>query len=124
MKVLCRILAIVFLISQAVGATWVGGEAAPEKCPMSCCAALVKAGLGECSCEADPSVPTAPAPASLPPAQEREIIPPLVWVELLDFLIPLSAHADADRALRLESSMQIVTTPHVRLTVLFCSFLT
>ncbi|MCX6857404.1 MAG: hypothetical protein NTV80_21140 [Verrucomicrobia bacterium] len=124
MKVLCRILAIVFLISQAVGATWVGGEAAPKKCPMSCCAALVKAGLGECACEADSSGPAAPAPASLPPAQGREIMPPLVWVESLDSLIPVSAHADAGRALRPELAMQTVTKPHVRLTVLFCSFLT
>jgi len=124
MTALRSIITIIVLLAQAMAATWIGGEAAPEKCPMSCCAALAKAGLGECACETAPSAPTAPAPASLPPAQGREIMPPLVWVESLDSLIPVSAHDDSGRSLPPESVMQTVTTPHVRLTVLFCSFLT
>lgn len=124
MTTLRSIITIIVLLSQALPVGLMGGESAPEKCPMSCCAALAKAGLGECACEAAPSVPTAPAPASLPPAQDREILPQFVWVEVPDFLIPVSIHADTGRSLPPESVMQTVTTPHVRLTVLLCSFLT
>jgi len=124
MTALRSIITIIVLLAQAMAATWIAGEAAPEKCPMSCCAVLVKAGLGECACEAEPSGQAVPTPASLPPAQGREIMPPLVWVESLDSLIPFSIHADSGRSLPPESVMQTVTTPHVRLTVLFCSFLT
>jgi hypothetical protein len=124
MTLLRSIIALIVLLSQALPAGLMGGEAAPKKCPMSCCAALVKAGLGECACEAEPSGPVTPIPASLPPAQGREIMPQLVWVELPDFLFSVSPHADTDRALRPELAMQTVTTPHVRLTVLFCLFLT
>jgi hypothetical protein len=124
MTALRSIITIIVLLAQAMAATWIAGEAAPEKCPMSCCAVLVKAGLGECACETAPGVPTAPAPASLPPAQDREILPQFVWVEVADFQIPVSIHADSGRSLPPESVMQTVTKPHVRLTVLFCSFLT
>ncbi len=124
MTALRSIITIIVLLAQAMAMTWIGGEAAPEKCPMSCCAALAKAGLGECACETAPSAPTAPAPASLPPAQDRETLPQFAWVEVPDFLIPFSIHADTGRSLPSEAVMQTVTTPHVRLTVLFCSFLT
>lgn len=124
MTALRSIITIIVLLSQALPVGLTGGESAPEKCPMSCCAALAKAGLGECACEAEPSGPAVPTPASLPPAQDREILPQFVWVEVADFLIPVSAHDDSGRSLPPESVMQIVTTPQVRLTVLFCSFLT
>lgn len=124
MTALRPIITIIVLLLQALPVSLMGGESAPENCPMSCCAALVKAGLSECACEAVPSVPKAPAPASLPPAQDRETLPQSAWAEVPDFLIPFSIHADTGRSLPSEAVMQTVTTPHVRLTVLFCSFLT
>jgi len=125
MTLLRTLLLIVTLVAQALPVGMISASAAAGKCPMSCCAALAEAGLGDCGCAAAPGAPTSPAPAGLPPAQGREIMPQFVWAELSDFqVISSSAHADSDRALRPAFVMQAVTTPHVRLIVLFCSFLT
>ena len=118
------IITLIVLLSQILSVGLMRGETPPKKCPMSCCAALAKAGQVECDCEATPSVPTAPTPASLPPAQNREILPPFVWVEEPDFLIPLFIHADLGRSLPPDPVTQTITKPYIRLTVLFCSFLT
>lgn len=125
MTLLRSILLIVTLVTQAVPVGWARAEAKEVKCSMGCCSALVETGLGDCGCEAAPGIPGEPAPAGLPPAHARDILPQLVWVELPHFLgICSSVRADTDRASRPEFTPQTVTTPHVRLTVLFCSFLT
>jgi formylglycine-generating enzyme required for sulfatase activity len=124
MALLRSLLLIVTLVTQALPVGMIRASVAEKKCTMGCCAALEEAGLGECGCEAAPGVPGTPVPATPPPAQGREIMPQLVWVESPVFLMGSSTHADTDRALRPELAMQTVTTPHVRLTVLFCSFLT
>lgn len=124
MAFLRSILLIVTLVTQALPVGMMAVDAPREKCPMSCCAALAETGLDECGCAATPGVPTAPPPATLPPSQGRELIP-TVWVELPDFLgIYLAVSANTERAVRLDFAQATVTTPHVRLTVLFCSFLT
>lgn len=124
MTLLRSILLIVTLVTQAVPVGWARAEAKEVKCSMGCCSALVETGLGDCGCEAAPGVPGKPAPASLPPSQGRELIQ-LVWVELPDFLgIRWSVRAGADRAALPVFDPQTVTMPHVRLAVLFCSFLT
>jgi hypothetical protein len=118
------ILLLVTLVTQAVPLGLVRAEEKEAKCSMGCCSALEEAGLGDCGCEAAPGIPREPGPASLPPAHARDILPQLVWVELSDFLdICSSVRADPDRASRPEFDPQTVTTPHVRLTLLFCSFL-
>ena len=117
-------LLIVTLVTQALPVGLMAVEAPPERCSMSCCSVLAETGLDECGCAAAPGVPTTPAPASLPPSQGRELIQ-LVWVELPDFLgIRWSVRAGADRAALPVFDPQTVTMPHVRLAVLFCSFLT
>ena len=124
MALLRSLLLIVTLVTQVLPVGMISASVAEKKCTMGCCAALAEAGQGECGCEAAPGVPGTPVPATPPPAQGREIMPQLVWMELPDFLMGSSTHADTGRALRPELAMQTVTTPHVRLTVLFCSFLT
>jgi hypothetical protein len=118
------IITLIALLSQILSVGLMRGGAPPKKCPMSCCAALAKAGLVECACEPTPSVPTTPTPSSLPPAQIREILPQFVWVEEPDFLIPACIHEDSGRSLPPDPVTQPITQPYVRLTVLFCSFLT
>jgi hypothetical protein len=124
MTFLRSILLLVTLVTQALPVGMVSTSVAEEKCAMSCCAALAQDGLDDCGCAAAPGVPTTPSPASLPPAHGREVMPQFVCAELSDFQgISSSAHADTDRALRPEFVTQTVTMPHVRLAVLFCSFL-
>lgn len=118
------ILFIVMLVTQALPVGLMAVEGPREKCPMSCCAALAETGVDKCGCAATPGVPTAPPPATLPPSQGRELMP-TVWIELPDFLeIYSSVPANIERAARPEFAPLTVTMPHVRLTVLFCSFLT
>lgn len=125
MTLLRSIFLFVTLVMQVQPVGWAWAEAKEVKCSMGCCSALVETGLGDCGCEAAPGIPGEPAPAGLPPAHARDILPQLVWVELPHFLdICSSIRANTDRALRSDFDLQTVTTPHVRLTVLFCSFLT
>lgn len=124
MTFLRSILLLVTLVTQALPVGMVSASVAEEKCAMSCCAAVAQDGLDNCGCATAPGVPTTPSPASLPPAHGREVMPQFVWVELSDFqVISSSVHADTDRALRPEFAMHTFTLPHVRLAVLFCSFL-
>lgn len=119
MRLIRSILLIVTLVTQALPVGMLIASAAEEKCTMSCCAEM-----GECGCAAAPSETPTPAPASLPPAQDREITPQVVWAEMSSFHVHSSVHADNDSSSRTPFAMQTVTGPHVRLTVLFCSFLT
>ncbi len=123
MAFLRSILIIVTLVTQVLPVGLLAVEAPREKCPMSCCAVLAETGLDKCGCAAAPGVPTTP-PATLPPSQGRELIP-TVWIKLPDFFgICSSVPANAERAARPEFASLTATMPHVRLAVLFCSFLT
>jgi hypothetical protein len=92
------------------------------KCTMDCCAWLAEEGPGDCACSAGPSEGQNSTPAHLPPpSSNRDHIPLGVWKELPPLLILSSK--ETSRANRPVFNEPTRTPPHVRLMVLFCSFL-
>jgi hypothetical protein len=123
---LLRVIITFFVLSaQALPVTLLAHEAMKEPCSRSCCAWLIKAGLAECECAQVPNTSEAPTPASLPPATSRSELTQTVWAEAPP---TLGQGTDQSHELAslptLASFLHFSPQPHVRLTVLFCSFLT
>jgi hypothetical protein len=91
-------------------------------CEMGCCAAIADAGLGGCDCDAAPMVPEQRDSPSLPGSRGPELIPVMFWERSHEVGSPL--YRDPCHAQR--SGVCFENHPvqsHVRLAVLFCSFL-
>ena len=123
MLILRSIFLIITLLAQALPVQAVMlREDKSVVCEMGCCAALVEAGLGDCDCDAAPMVPEHRDSPSLPSSRGAELIPVVLWEpshELRDPLYHDSRHAQRS-CLRFEDHP---LQSHVRLAVLFCSFL-
>jgi hypothetical protein len=91
-------------------------------CEMGCCAALAETGLGGCDCDAAPLVPEHRDSPSQPASRGTELIPVVLWKTTHEVSSPLYHEAShAQRAgVRFED---YPVQSHVRLAVLFCSFL-
>ncbi len=96
------------------------------ECSMSCCAGLAQTTAADvCHCAPAPSAPAHPAPATPPPASGRDLLPQIVWAEAQAFTLPAVMADDlARRGFFAAREARANVVPHVRLAVLFCSFLT
>lgn len=118
------------LLSHAAQAVPRCGQAAPAcggktSGVHACCAQLVEEqGVGACHCAETPSAPSQPEPAVPLPNQGREMVPQQMWSLLTELVILVPSDADAPLALSRLDTCSPLAQPHVRLTVLFCSFLT
>lgn len=126
MPLVRSILLIFALLVQALPVAALSHDEAVETCSMSCCATVRQMQSPDCGCiEAPVSSPT-PAPASPTPASSRDLLAQPQWV-LLSEALHLATTASA-RTLPVASRFHLeapaLTQPHVRLPVLFCSFLT
>lgn len=119
-------------LPASLAGAWVKDAAAEEKCSMSCCAWMqakekesqaAAATTSDCGCiEAPVSQHHIPAPANTPPVSSREILPVLFWTALnTAFVIP---EIPAVQSPQFWPARNEKRQPHVRLPVLFCSFLT
>lgn len=94
----------------------------PAACTMGCCAALAQTEAEACSCS---EAPAPGKPLNVPPASGREFVPQVVWMILQEApQVARSPRAlnDGTQQLRyLERAL--ARQPHVRLTLLHCSFL-
>jgi hypothetical protein len=121
--ILRSIFFIIALLSQALPVQAVMmSENKSLVCEMGCCAALAEAGLGGCDCDATPTAPEQRDSPSLPASRGTELIPVVLWDPFHEVRPPLSR--DARPAQR--SGLCFEDHPiqsHVRLAVLFCSFL-
>lgn len=116
-------LMLLVLLMQTAPLMALQAPPAEEKCTMGCCAWLAEAGLADCGCSAGPVKDKDSLPAPLPPvSSSRDLVPLVIWKELPSLLTfpPMKT----DRTIRSAFAEQTRTTPHVRLSVLFCSFLT
>ena len=113
---------LVLLMQSAPLMKWTAPAA--EKCPMACCAWLMEAGLGDCSCEATPVDHDQPKPAPLPSSSSsgRDFTSQVVWVE--QSFHPITFPTREQGTTQPGGDEHTPASPHVRLTVLFCSFLT
>lgn len=123
MTLLRSIFLIIALLAQAlpVQAVMVH-EDKSVVCEMGCCAALADAGLGDCDCDAAPMVPEHHELPSLPASRGTKLVPVLPWEHSHELRAPL--YHDSRHAQR--SGVRFEDHPvesHVRLAVLFCSFL-
>ena len=107
---------IIAVLAQALPVSWSAEGEGESVCAMSCCAAAAQT----CSCVKSPETPALPSPARTPPATGREIVPAVMWVASSPFL-PLETFTDETKTRFYERRAD--TQPHVRLPVLFCSFL-
>lgn len=102
-----------------------------EACEMACCAwqkkaVAVQTDPAACGCIESPAAPVSQtSPSTPPPASGRDLIPTPLWVSLdATDLVPLSwRELSAEAPLALADRLHS-TQPQIRLTVLFCSFLT
>lgn len=129
MPLLRSIFLLSILLVQALpGATgwrWLVDE--PAACTMSCCAAVREIeALDTCGClDSTEGTPVEPAPAGLPSGAGRDLVPAIAWASLVTELSLLDCPAPGHET-RSEVSLSLDSRPppHVRLPVLFCSFLT
>ncbi|MGV3664401.1 MAG: hypothetical protein ACO1TE_29785 [Prosthecobacter sp.] len=89
-------------------------------CETGCCSWLEEAGMAMCAC-ADEAAPA--TPANIPPAGSREIVPQVTWMAVVDAPLPKRPAKNVDAATRQGDVDEANAQPHVRLAVLFCSFL-
>lgn len=120
---MCLMLLVLLMQTVPLMALGTPGE---EKCTMGCCAWLAEQGVSECGCFATPVKDSGDMPLPLPPATPgRESIPQAMWTELRqDFEVFVLPVKQAGRTIRPAADEQTRTMPRVRLSVLFCSFLT
>lgn len=110
----------------ATGWRWLVDE--PATCTMSCCAAVGEMeAVDACGClDSSEGAPVEPAPAGLPSGSGRDLVPAVAWANLASGLSWLDcAPAAHELAPQVSPSLDSrPPPPHVRLPVLFCSFLT
>ncbi|MES2595379.1 MAG: hypothetical protein V4662_08595 [Verrucomicrobiota bacterium] len=122
MTLLRSIVLIFALLAQAmpVQAMMCGGQE-PVTCEMGCCAAVAASERDACSCAGDTSAPA--KPLNTPPASSREIVPQVVWTMIEEMPSLASVSVDLEKKSARFIQRQLTVQPHVRLPVLFCSFL-
>lgn len=120
------IVLFIALLAQVFPAALMSHEAKPEACTMACCAWQEQAAAAElCGCISAPETPaSAPLPANVPPASVRDVLPCPAWVAAEETFIPALHVAEISSRNWQPLTEASPTLPHVRLTVLFCSFLT
>lgn len=120
MTILRSIIVLVALLSQAVPVQAMLQGPKAKKCQMSCCASLAAAEMSVCGCAND-SVPSEPTQA--PQGSSRELVQQVIWSVAhepgIDLRVASPDQLCLGRFLESASPLQ----PHVRLSVLFCSFL-
>lgn len=120
------ILLIFALLVQALPVAALSYGEEMETCSMSCCATVRQMESPDCGCIKAPVSSSTPTPASPAPASSRDLLSQPQWV-LLSEALQLSTAASTRTlpvASRLHLEAPALTQPHVRLPVLFCSFLT
>lgn len=94
----------------------------PAACTMGCCAALAQTEAEACSCS---DAPAPGKPLNVPPAGGRELVPQVVWMILQEApqvaRPPTSLKGGGSHFSFMERDL--ARQPHVRLSLLHCSFL-
>lgn len=119
MTLLRSIILIFALLAQswpAQAMTCVNEAAA---CGMGCCSALAVAEMGACDC----AEPPAPSETGTPPAGGRDRVLPVVWMTFEDALTVAWSATGRELAQARGLDRDRPNLPHVRLPVLFCSWL-
>ncbi len=123
MTLLRSIFLIISLLAQALPVQAVMlREDKSVVCEMGCCAAVAEAEPGDCDCDAAPMAPEHRDSPSLPASRGTELTPVVLWEpshEVRSPLYPDARHARHSSVLFENHPIQ----SHVRLAVLFCSFL-
>lgn len=127
MQLFRSILLIFALLVQAMPVTWAAALSSQEEeaCPMSCCAWIQKAAMADngCGCMGSSSEIPKPAPVQTPPVSGRDLVPTPLWLPVaLEFTLPAVPTVQPPQLAWAET--QVSPQLHVRLPVLFCSFLT
>lgn len=115
------------LMAQALPAALIQRAEQPVPCTMSCCEAEVTVlQISACGCMSAPESVPQRAPAQTPPATPgRDQAFQTQWIPLIEDFLFKSAEITSSVVAHPFSPESIHTAqPHVRLTVLFCSFLT
>lgn len=115
------------LMVQAMPAALIQRAEQPVPCTMSCCEAQTEAiQISACGCMSAPESVPHRAPAQTPPATPgRDQGFQTQWIPLVEDFLFHSAETTTSAATHTFSPESIRTAqPHVRRTVLFCSFLT
>ena len=122
--ILHLLLAAALLLAQVFPGSSPAGTASREECATDCCA-MEDEEPEACGCAAVPGSEPAPQPAVVPPASGRGLVPQIAWTGGVE-KIPAQVFEDdeAVRSARPAPDARIAAAPHVRLAVLFCSFLT
>jgi hypothetical protein len=92
----------------------------PAVCQMGCCAAVEASAMDACAC-ADTSAPA--KPLNTPPASGRDLVPQVVWTMIEEMPSLTGVSMDLERHRERFTKRDLAAQPHVRLPVLFCSFL-
>lgn len=114
---------IISLLAQA----WLARSAVLDEqectaCEMGCCVGRSEAGFNGCECQVTPTLPKHRDSPSQPASLGSERISGVAWVPLLEIKAPL--RRELTFTPYFGPSVQLPNLqPHVRLTVLFCSFL-
>lgn len=108
------------LLAQAWPAQAVVNGSDTAACEMGCCALLEEAGIIACGCT---DAPASPSPARTPPASARDLVPPVTWVSVEDEKPSAPSARSIDSITWNRPTQADKAQPHVRLAVLFCSFL-
>jgi hypothetical protein len=120
MTLLRSIVLIFALLAQAWPVQAVLRVNEPARCGMTCCTELAAAELSACGCA---EVPMPAEPANVPPSSGRERVPQLLWVSLEDVRFATRPAMCLENAQTHLVESDLPESPHVRLAVLFCSFL-
>ncbi|MDP1591873.1 MAG: hypothetical protein Q8M07_29205 [Prosthecobacter sp.] len=118
---LLRSIALIFaLLAQAWPVHAMLRVNEPASCGMGCCAALAETEMSACGC-AEPATPAAPANA--PPVGGRELVPQVVWASAEEARPAMRSPRSLNEGVPPAAERDPSSLPHVRLAVLFCSFL-
>ncbi|MCB1209623.1 MAG: hypothetical protein KDK97_09870 [Verrucomicrobiales bacterium] len=121
-----RFLLHFFCFLGLLGQIWLpqtlGAGVAEKRCEMACCQWMEAAGDAGCHCLDGQDVPSAPTPAL--PAPEKSGLGQVVWIPVWNEGVSIQRAPGELTLLRVREFRQGPEAAHVRLPVLFCSFLT
>jgi len=122
-KTLLSIFFIISLLAQVWPAeSVVLDEQDCEACEMGCCVGKSEAGFNGCECQATPTLPNHRDSPGMPASLGAGRISGVAWIPLHEIKAPLRRELSYTPYFGL--GVQLPNSqPHVRLTVLFCSFL-